>query len=179
MSATSMKQSLLTPPLPYGLGACSPRYRKLITKTAFATSTMPFAVTSASLQSLPSTFMILVLTVFFDYLLYNLFGIRMCMLVMGGAFLLCPHGLKLDGFTFPFGAFQTADAVAVVGVVMDVDVCRTSLVTILEERACTGVHLQLEKAESVEDRPDGSQRTNVSAERLMYEDGESHQGEED
>jgi len=55
----------------------------------------------------------------------------------------------------------------------------TPLVAFVKKRADISVDLHSEKTESVEKRPDGSQRANVSAKWLTHKDGESHQGEED
>ena len=55
----------------------------------------------------------------------------------------------------------------------------TPLVAIVKKCAGFGADNYPEEAESVENRPDSSQRTDVSAERLMHKDGKSHQGEED
>jgi hypothetical protein len=62
---------------------------------------------------------------------------------------------------------------------MDMYVHVTPLVALIKKRADIGVYLHPEKAEPVENRPDSSQGTDVSAEWLMHKDGESHQSEKD
>jgi len=59
------------------------------------------------------------------------------------------------------------------------DVHGTPLMAIVKKCADIRADLQFEKAESVENRPDSSQGADVSAERLMHKDGESHQSKKD
>lgn len=56
--------------------------------------------------------------------------------------LLLPHRFELDRLAGPLGAFQAADTVAVIGVVMNVDARGASLVAIVKKRADAGADLQ-------------------------------------
>lgn len=107
-----------------------------------------------------------------------MFHMRSLVLVVMLYPLLFPHRLELDHLAGPFGAFQTADAVAVVGVMAYIDLHGAPLVALLKEGTDVGTDLQLEKANLVEKRPDGSQGTRIPAERLVHQNGESYQSEE-
>lgn len=84
-----------------------------------------------------------------------------------------PKGLK--GQASALSAFQTANAVLVIWVLLGIYFGGTYLFILMKKPAFSTIQLHLEKADPVENGVNRTQGAGISAERLMNEDRSGHE----